>query len=103
MRVLAPACVLVSVQELAPALVPDLERVWVLERAEGLALEEQLVRELSTPARAWLLLWQWLLLWCSRSSESPTRRGDPSETDPAASPAVAVEPLSLGMVPLQTH
>ena len=48
---------------MAPVLVPDLERVWVLERAEGLALEEQLVRELSTPARAWLLLWQWLLLW----------------------------------------
>ena len=48
---------------MGPALVLDLQGVWVQERAEGSALEEQLVRELSTPARAWLLLWQWLLLW----------------------------------------
>ena len=50
---MAAAWVLDSVQELGSGL----EGVWVLERAEGLALEEELVRELSTPARAWLLLW----------------------------------------------
>ena len=48
---------------MAPAWVQELAQVWLQERAEGSALEEQLVRELSTPARAWLLLWQWLLLW----------------------------------------
>ena len=53
----------VWVRVLVPASVLELAPVWVQERAEGSALEEQLVRELSTPARAWLLLWQWLLLW----------------------------------------
>jgi len=61
--VFGPGLVQESVEEKAlewvPVLGPDLEREW----AEGSALEEQLVRELSTPARAWLLLWQWLLLW----------------------------------------
>ena len=48
-------------------------REWAQEKARALApglveekgpdLGQASVRELSTPARAWLLLWQWLLLW----------------------------------------
>ena len=72
-----------------------LAAVWVLERAEGLALEEELVRELSTPARAWLLLWNWLLPWCSRELECLDWSVATSETDPAALPAVPLEQQML--------
>ena len=51
------------VPALGPALVLDLQGVWVLERAEESALDEASVRELSAPARAWLLLWNCLLPW----------------------------------------
>ena len=82
------------VPALGPALVLDLQGVWVLERAEESALDEASVQELSAPARAWLLLWNWLL-------ESLTPPVDPLETDRAASPAVTLqqEILSAGWLP----
>ena len=99
-RVLGPGLVQESVEEKAlewvPVLGPDLEREW----AEGSALDEAWLPELSAPAREWPLLWNWPLPCCSRGLERLTPLVDPSETDPAASPAVAVEPLSAGGVPL---
>ena len=97
---LGPGLVQESVEEKAlewvPVLGPDLEREW----AEGSALDEAWLPELSAPAREWPLLWNWPLPCCSRELESLTLPVDSSETDPAASPAVAVEPLSAGVVPL---
>jgi hypothetical protein len=73
-------------REWVPVLGPDLEQAWV--------------PVLSALAREWLSLWNWPLPCCSRELESLTPPVDPSETDPAASPAVAVESLSAGVVPL---
>ena len=73
---LGKVLVLDSVQEKA--------QVWVMASA----LEEALVRKMSTRARAWLLHSNRLLLWRCVRLTSPV---DPSEKDPAAGPVVLMQ------------